>query len=102
MLAACGARAGSRPAGERHVSLRAPDREGLLVRWLQEVLLCLEVDRLLPTRIEVTVSPTLELDARWEATALDGVEKPIKAVTYHDLHIDQAGGELEATVVFDV
>src|SRR3990172_12510720 len=64
MLAACGARPGTEPPVERRVSLQAGNREVLLVRWLQEVLYSLDVFHRLPTRIEVKVSPGLDLSAR--------------------------------------
>jgi len=102
MLAACGARPGTVPPVERRVSLQAGNREVLLVRWLQEVLYSLDVFHRLPTRIEVKVTPGLELSARWQEADLAGVDKPIKAVTYSGLAVKEADGRLEATVVFDV
>lgn len=102
MLAACGARAGAGPTSERRVSLQAENREVLLVRWLQEVLYSVDVHLRLPTRIEVSVSPSLELSARWQEAVLEGIDKPIKAVTYSSLAVQETGGRLEATIVFDV
>jgi hypothetical protein len=55
---ACGARPGPTDLGERRVSLQAGNR-GALVRWLQELLYSLDVFHRLPTRIEVSVSPSL-------------------------------------------
>ena len=102
MLAVCGARPGSEQPFERRVSLQAGNPEMLLVRWLQEVLYSLDVFHRLPTRIEVKVTPGLELSARWQEADLAGVDKPIKAVTYGGLAVREADGRLEATVVFDV
>ena len=102
MLATCGARPGAAEPVERRVSLQAGDREVLLVRWLEEVLYSLDVFHRLPTRIEVKVSPALELTARWQEVDLAGVDKPIKAVTYSGLAVTETGGHLEATIVFDV
>jgi len=102
MLAACGARPGQGDTAERRVSLQAGDREALLVRWLQEVLYTLDIHHHLPIRFEIQVTPNLELSARWQETELGGVDKPIKAVTYNGLAVEETGGRLEATVVFDV
>ncbi|HLE23303.1 MAG TPA: archease [Anaerolineales bacterium] len=102
MLAACGARPGTEAPVERRVSIQAGNREVLLVRWLQEVLHTIDAFHRLPTRIEVAVSPDLELSARWQETALAGIDKPIKAVTYSGLTVEETDGRLEATVVFDV
>jgi SHS2 domain-containing protein len=102
MLAACGARPGPTDLGERRVSLQAGNREVLLVRWLQELLYSLDVFHRLPTRIEVSVSPQLALSARWRENDLAGLDKPIKAVTYSGLAVEETDGGLEATIVFDV
>lgn len=102
MLAACGARPGPADLGERRVSIQAGNREVLLVRWLQELLYSLDVFHRLPTHIEVSVSPQLALSARWRESDLAGVDKPIKAVTYSGLAVQEHDGQLEATVVFDV
>ena len=102
MLAACGARPEKGRRNERRVELRADDREGLLVAWLEEILYTLEVHHGLPTSIEVSVSGQLELAARWTEAPLGQMEKPIKAVTYNDLAVRESDGGLEATIVFDV
>lgn len=102
MLAACGARAGEGPASEHRVTLHAPDREMLLVQWLEEVLFALEPKHRMPVAIAVEVSETNDLSATWKEAPLDGIEKPIKAVTFHELAVRETGGELEATIVFDV
>ncbi len=102
MMAACGARPETGPTAERQLELRAEDREGLLVVWLEEILFSIETRRRVPIRIEVSVTPQLNLVAQWTDAPLGGVEKPIKAVTYNDLTVLETKGGLEATVVFDV
>jgi len=102
MLAACGALPLQGPSAARRVDLRADDREGLLVAWLEEILYTLEVHHRLPTRIEVSVSEQLELTGRWTEAPLGQIEKPIKAVTYNDLAVRESEAGLEATIVFDV
>ena len=102
MIAACGARPKEGRRNERRIELRADDREGLLVVWLEEILFTLEVQRRLPTRIGVSVSGGLELSARWAEAPLGEIVKPIKAVTYNDLAVRESDGGLEATIVFDV
>jgi SHS2 domain-containing protein len=102
MLAACGALPLQGPSAVQRVDLRADDREGLLVAWLEEILYTLEVHHRLPTRIEVSVSEQLELTGRWTEAPLGQIEKPIKAVTYNDLAVRASQAGLEATIVFDV
>jgi len=102
MLAACGARAGAGEPAERRITLQAGNREVLLVRWLQEVLYTLEVHQVLPTRFDIKVSSDLTLSSRWVEVPLAAIDKPIKAVTYSGLAVQETAGGLEATVVFDV
>lgn len=102
MLAACGARGAEGPAVERRIRLEAADREILLVQWLEEVLFTLEGRSRMPVRIEVEVTPNHSLTAKWVELPLAGIEKPIKAVTFHELAIHEGTDGLEATIVFDV
>jgi SHS2 domain-containing protein len=102
MLAACGAGPTNGRSAERQVELTAADREGLLVVWLEEILFTLEVRLQIPTQIDVRVSGGLALSGRWMEVPLGRIEKPIKAVTYNNLEVRDTGGELEATIVFDV
>jgi SHS2 domain-containing protein len=102
MLAACGARPAEGASDERRITLQAPAREILLVRWLQEVLYLLDAHHRYPRRIDVQVDGGLNLSARWEEVPLAGVDKPIKAVTYSGLTVLDTATGLEATVVFDV
>ncbi len=85
------------------VDLAANDRESLLLDWLDEllflhdttdeVLICFDIEELSDTRLR----------ARVQGTRLAQLKREIKAVTYHDLKIEQTPkGEYAATVVFDI
>jgi SHS2 domain-containing protein len=74
----------------------------LLVVWLDEILFSIETRRRVPIRIEVSVTPQLDLVAQWTDAPLGEIDKPIKAVTYNDLTVLETEGGLEATLVFDV
>jgi SHS2 domain-containing protein len=95
-----------RPAESAEVRAEADDREALMVRWLSElnflhqtrhVLFCrFDVSRLVPTSIEATVRGE-EIDP-----ARHQVHSEIKAVTFHELHVEERNGSWTATVLFDV
>lgn len=102
MLAACGATSSPGPPRQKAVQLQSSDSEGLLVAWLEEILYALEVERRIPVKIELAAPDETSLVAQWTDLPLAGVDKPIKAVTFHDLAVVAADGGLEATVVFDV
>jgi SHS2 domain-containing protein len=102
MLAACGARAGDGPLETRSATLDAPDGESLLVRWLEEVLYRLEPNGRCPVKFELALEGATRLKATWTEGPLLGVDKPIKAVTFHNLTIDETAAGAQATIVFDV
>jgi len=86
----------------RSITINAGDAESLLVAWLQELLYLSEtegvrfddfaVERLTPTHLTATV---------WARPA-SRPEKPIKAVTYHNLAIRRVDGGYSVALVFDV
>lgn len=91
----------------RSLHVTGSDREDLLVQWLQEVYLLLELESWLAarvTRIEVSdgeVSGTLS----GEPVDRDRhrLHTEIKAITYHGLHIERGeDGLWRATVILDV
>ena len=81
--------------------VRAGDRAGLLVAWLEELLWIAERDGVVPERVV-----TLELDdeeLRAEVLARPGPPRPlVKAVTWHDLCFEPSGEGFHARVVLDV
>lgn len=97
--------AGAMPAGpgrmRRHVVLQAEDREGLLVSWLEDLLFHLEIHQVTATGCTCTVHDS-QVEAEIEEAHSTVPDKPIKAVTYHNLAIRDTAEGLEAIVVFDV
>lgn len=87
----------------REVTLRAPDRETLLVEWLNEVVFLAETEGLVPERAEgLRLEP-----GRLVATIRGRGGEPsplVKAVTYHRLGIWQESDSdtWRARVIFDV
>lgn len=92
-----------RASAERaRVHLHAPDREALLVGWLEELNYLLEAKGQYPLRIGLVAAPDLHLLADLDLAHVASPGRPVKAVTYHDLHVADTPDGLEATVVFDV
>jgi SHS2 domain-containing protein len=90
----------------RVVRVRAPDREALLVAWLQELIFLFEVEDLVFVAFDVRRVTDTGLEAvaggcPWpEDRPRTGAA--VKAVTYHGLSIAERGGRWFASVVFDV
>ncbi len=94
-----------RAAQSRPLIVEAEDLEGLLVAWLNELLLVLNGDGFLPARFQVrTVSP-VRLDAWLEGEPVDPQRHrfrlDVKAATYHTLSVRRTNG-WEARILFDV
>jgi SHS2 domain-containing protein len=87
------------------VGARDADLENMMVRWLSELLYVLEAEGLLLSRFDVRTieSSVIEADLAGEPIDYDrhDVKVELKAVTYHDLAIEQVDGEWLVRVIFD-
>ena len=87
---------------QRQVELDTLDSESLLVEWLGELAYWAESELLIFREYDLTeVSPT-HLRAILRGGRVPGLQKHIKAVTYHNLKIVATEDRLETTIVFDV
>ena len=111
MYALSGLRLEDGPPQEITLSLDAIDAESLLVRFLSELLWLAEQDRLGFQAFDLQLSgqdspPSLQqplhLQASLQGTRIAGLDKEIKAVTYHNLAVRQTRNGFEAFIVFDV
>jgi SHS2 domain-containing protein len=90
------------PATSHEVHLEAPDHEALLVDWLNELLYLHEMEGEIYNRFHIkTLSPT-HLAASVVGGQLEVSRATIKAVTFHDLSIEETENGYVATIVFDV
>ncbi len=87
---------------ERHVELEAYDAESLLVDWLSELAYWAETEQLVMSFVELSEVSETSLVASVRGGRAPLLDKHIKAVTYHNLAIDQTESGLEVTIVFDV
>ncbi len=87
---------------KRSVQVSGIDFESLLVNWLSELLYLQESHRETYHRFDIQeLSPTA-LQANVYGTPGMRIDKLVKAVTYHDLRIEQTPEGWQATVVVDV
>jgi SHS2 domain-containing protein len=93
------------PAQEVKIELEGTDREFLLFDWLKELLLRFETDHMLFAAFAVQVS-----DAGMTATAHGELFDParhvlaheVKAITYHELKVEQTADGWLAEVIVDI
>jgi len=91
----------------RTVRIRArdDDLENMMVRWLSELLYVFESERLLLSGFDVVKleSDVIETDVAGERydPARHAFKTEIKAVTYHDMAVEEIGGRWHVRVIFD-
>jgi SHS2 domain-containing protein len=94
-----------RPLETRAIAVEGYDREEVLVHWLSELLYLVEVHSFLPSRFEITELDDTHLRAEVSGELFSRERHEwrtgIKAVTYHDIHVQEVGGEWMVTVIFD-
>ena len=89
------------PRIERALSLEGQDAESLLVSFLSELLYLGEIEGLGFDQFQVRVHAD-RLDAVIRGAPIAGLEKEIKAVTFHNLKLQPTAEGWEATLVVDV
>lgn len=90
------------PTLSREVQAQGIDLEALLVNWLSELLFLQETRRETYQKFEITSLSDTALTAAVRGAHTQPITKFIKAVTYHDLKIEQTDKGWQATIVVDV
>lgn len=97
---------GVRQAEERQIDIEARDCEGLLVRWLTELLYYLDAEEMLFSRFDVEEIGDRRLRARAFGERIDRerhrLHFGVKAVTRHMLEVAPEDGGYRAQVLFDI
>ena len=101
MYALAGARLREGARLQHSLELEAHDAEDLLVAFLSELLYLGEDEGLGFDAYRIWVQGE-KLTAELSGAPLAGLDKEIKAVTYHNLNIQRGPRGLEARIVFDV
>jgi SHS2 domain-containing protein len=101
MYALAGVRLQPGPRLERSLSLSAPDPEGMLVGFLQELLYLSETQGLAFDDLRFQIQDN-QLRVNLHGAVIAGLDKEIKAVTYHGLQVEATPLGLQAHIVFDV
>ena len=91
---------------QQSVSLRAPGLEELLVDWLSEFLYLFDTQGLLFGRFDITRLDEKHLEAKAWGEKYNEEKHPIKttikAVTFHQLRIENDEGMWRAQIIFDL
>jgi SHS2 domain-containing protein len=101
MYSLSGARLKEKPRYERFFEIKAEDAETLLVRFLSELLYIQEQEGLVFDRFKFDLRED-RLMANLSGAPLASLDKEIKAVTYHQLKVQNTSQGLKVNIVFDV
>jgi SHS2 domain-containing protein len=101
MYALSGVQLNAEPVETRTIELRAPDPESMLVAFLTELLYLLETENLVFDGFDIEIEEGT-ISAHLTGKPLAGLEKEIKAVTYHKLEVRKSGQGYTVNIVFDV
>jgi len=89
----------------RDIEVTAPDRESLLVAWLNELIFLFDAEGMLFKRFGITDLSTTRLKARAYGEVADSsrhrLKVGVKAATYHMLEVDGSNGG-RVRVLFDI
>ena len=102
MYALSGMRLLPGPPQERLIALHAADAEGLLVRFLTELLWVEQEEKLGFDQFAISVEGQCDLRAELSGSTIAKLDKEIKAVTYHNLAVQITSQGLRVNIVFDV
>ena len=87
---------------QHEIAVNSPDRESLLLDWLGELLYLHDTTGEIFIRVDIEDISNTYLRAAVYGTYLAQPQLEIKAVTYHDLKIEETAQGYTATVVFDI
>jgi len=92
---------------EKRICVTAPDKEALLVAWLNELLFLFETEKWLFNRFEITQLTGLKIKARCFGEKADRsrneLKREIKSATYHRLKVEkQPEGGYIGEVILDI
>jgi len=97
---------GIRESERRDIELAAPDRESLLVEWLNHLIYLFDTENIIFTKFDITRLSDTRLHATAYGEKADvhrhRLKTGVKAATYHMLNIEKKDGGYRAQVLFDI
>jgi SHS2 domain-containing protein len=95
--------AAAEPAGPpRRLEVSSPDREALLVDWLNEILFVAETEHWVPIELAIEESSSTHLRATARGVPVGEAPALVKAATFHGLRVEERDSGVSAEVIFDV
>ena len=101
MNALAGTVTGQGPRLQRTFRSEGSDVESLLVAFLSELVYYQEQENLAFDTFEIQLS-NQQISVNMEGAQITSIDKAIKAVTYHNLKVEETARGVEVVIVFDV
>ncbi len=88
----------------RSIEVKGESREDILVRWLQELIFMLEVERFVATEFAFAADDPLAFVAELRGYTCAPKERvqEVKGATYHEIELRETGEGFTARVIFDL
>jgi len=96
-----GVQVSSSPTETRALKCTAPDDESLLVSFLSELLYYCDMEEIVFQEFNFSQEDA-GLSVEMTGLPLHSIDKEIKAVTYHNLKVENTGSGYRVRIVFDV
>jgi len=94
---------GQKDAIEKDLYIQSSDIKALLIDFLSEVLAQSDIENAIFDEMEIYQLDNHNLKAKIIGQKTNGFKEDIKAVTYHQLQLDQkTDGSCRATILFDI
>jgi protein archease len=93
------------PREERTLTVSAPDRELLLVEWLNALLAISDIEHMIFSKFDVKIEGTTLIGVAWGEPLDRDRHEPlveVKGATYHLLNVKEQDGKYTAQCVVDV
>ena len=91
---------------KRQITIEGEDYSDLMVRWLGEILYLFDGEHVLVSAIEISSISPIQLKSALTLVPLKRghheILREIKAVTYHQIAVEETPHEWEARVIFDI
>ncbi len=88
----------------RTIELATASREEFLVRWLQRLILLLEVEHFVATRFDIHEGDEDTVEVRLEGYVCEAEDRAteVKGATYHDIEVAETAEGVTARFVLDI
>jgi SHS2 domain-containing protein len=88
----------------RKLHIKEDTVEELLHSFLNEILWLIEDERFFPVKTKVDVINSNEINVELKGVIMgdNKIDREVKAVTYHQLKVENVGGKLFTRIIFDV